>query len=93
MQLSSIPIRAEGVINRALDGEAVLIHPQQGRVRVLNSVGARVWELADGTRSIGEIAEQLSAEYDVGLDRVQEDVLIFCGDLSERGVMECDATR
>lgn len=92
MQLSDKVIRVEGVISRVLDGEAVLVHPQQGRVRVLNGVGARVWELVDGSRTIDEIAQQLAAEYDVGLARAQEDVLGFCADLSDRGVlMSCAA--
>ena len=40
MQLTDVPAQAAGVVSRVIDGEAVLVHPGQGRVRVLNPVGA-----------------------------------------------------
>ena len=39
--LETVPVRLPDVVTREQDGETVLIHPRQGRVRVLNSVGAR----------------------------------------------------
>jgi len=87
VQLSDTPCRAPGVVSRLLDGEAVLIHPAQGKVRVLNGVGARIWELADGRHSIGAMARLLAQEYEVGLSQAGSDVLAFCHDLSGRGLL------
>ena len=87
MQLTDVPAQAAGVISRMMDGEAVLVHPGQGRVRVLNPVGARLWELADGGRDIAALAAALVAEYDVSPERAEADVLAFCADLVRRGAM------
>ena len=87
MMLDSLPRQAPNVVSRQIEDEAVLVHPLQGRVRVLNAVGARVWELADGQRTVSEIAQTIGAEYDVELSRAQADVLAFCADLVQAGVM------
>lgn len=87
MHLNDRPSRAQSVVSRLLDGEAVLVHPVQGKVRVLNSVGARIWELADGGRSIGEIARQVAQEYEVDLPQAEADALAFCLDLTGRGLL------
>ena len=65
--LGSIPQQAPNVVSRQIEDEAVLVHPVQGKVRVLNAVGARVWELADGQHTVAEIAQMITAEYEVDL--------------------------
>ncbi len=87
MQLTDVPARAAGVVSRMIDGEAVLVHPGQGKVRVLNPVGARLWELADGRRDVAALAAALAAEYAVPAERAAADALAFCADLVRRGVM------
>jgi len=87
MQLTDVPIHAPGVIGRIIDGEAVVVHPQQGKVQVLNPVGARLWELADGRRTVAELAQAIVAEYAVDLPRAQADALAFCEDLVKREVL------
>ena len=87
MELTGIPIRAPTVVSRVVDGEGVLVHPQQG-IRVLNPTGARVWELADGQRTVADLARAIAGEYDVGLERAQADVSAFCEDLLARGLFQ-----
>ena len=86
----SIPQRCPTVVSRLLDGEAVLVHPVQGKVRVLNPVGARVWELADGQRTLGDIVEAIATEFQVDVARVETEVPVFCEDLAQRGVLSFD---
>jgi hypothetical protein len=40
------------VRGRRLEHEAVVVLPDKGEVKVLNEVGAQIWALADGTRSV-----------------------------------------
>ena len=87
MTLNDIPTRSPGVVSRLMDGEAVLVHGEQGQVRVLNETGAHLWQLCDGVLSIGDLAAALAAEYDVDFPRAQADALAFCADLAERGVL------
>jgi hypothetical protein len=87
MTLDSLPQQAPNVVSRQIEDEVVLVHPLQGKVRVLNAVGARVWELADGHRTVAEIAQTITAEYDVELPCAQVDVTAFCDDLAQAGVL------
>lgn len=90
-ELDSIPKRSPLVVSRLLDEEAVLVHPVQGKVRVLNQVGARVWDLADGRRTLDDIVQMIASEYTVDSSRVQADVVVFCEDLVQRGVLLFDS--
>lgn len=62
------------------------MHPAQGKVRVLNSVGARLWDLANGKRTIQEMAHLIAQEYAVEQSRAEADAVAFCDDLAERGL-------
>jgi hypothetical protein len=89
--LNAIPRRTPSVASRALDGEAVLVHPGQNKVAVLNEVGARLWELADGQHSIGDMAQVIADEYEVSLIKAEADTLAFCNDLAGRGLLTLDS--
>lgn len=89
--LDAIPRRTPSVASRSLDGEAVLVHPGHGKVTVLNGVGARVWELIDGKRSISQIAGMIADEYEVSAVKAESDALGFCQDLSGRGLLTFDS--
>ena len=91
MLLTDVPRQARGVVGRTVDDEAVLIHPEQGKIRVLNSVGARLWELADGRRSVAELAAVIAGEYEVSLAQAESDALRFCTDLVGRGLLTLES--
>ena len=42
IHLDSIPVMLPTVVGRVVDEEAVLVLPEQGQVKVLNQVGARI---------------------------------------------------
>lgn len=85
--LDSIPSRVEGVLGRVVDGEAVLVLPVEGKVKVLNEVGAFIWSKVDGVNSVRDISESICAEYNVDQTEAEEDALFFLIDLEERGVV------
>ena len=77
IDLSAYPIPSAQAVGRQLDGEAVVVLPEQGRVKVLNEVGARVWILADGSRTVADIIEMLAGEYAADPATIERDVLAF----------------
>lgn len=81
------PVPAPGVVSRVIGEEAVLVQPERAKVKVLNEVGAHIWELADGTRTIEQIVALLCSEYQVDPDQAQADTLEFIGELVERGLL------
>ena len=59
----------------------MLLDLDGGTYFALNEVGARVWELSDGSRTVAEIATQLADEYDAPVAVIQADVLELLGEL------------
>ena len=87
MQLTDVVAHTPGVVSRMVDGEAVLVDPKKGMVRVLNPAGARIWEMIDGRRTVAELAAGIAAEYGIEASRAQADTITFCEDLVRRGVL------
>jgi hypothetical protein len=85
--LNSYPAPAAHVQGRQLEQEAVVVLPDRGEVKVLNDVGARIWTLADGTRSVREIVAALCSEYDVPPAAAEADTLRFLGELQTKGLI------
>lgn len=58
-----------------LEGEAVILHLQEGVYYGLNEVASKVWKLVQEPRSIMEIRDALLADYDVEADDCTRDLL------------------
>lgn len=54
----------------------------------LDEVGARIWELCDGTRSLTDIAQALTHEYDVPYEQALDDSRDFIMELREKGLLD-----
>jgi pyrroloquinoline quinone biosynthesis protein D len=81
MALGERVCRGEGILAQQAQGQTVLLRMEDGGYYALDEVGAAVWELCDGSRSIGEIVAALCAEFDAPEETVRADVLEFIGDL------------
>jgi hypothetical protein len=80
-------------VTRRIAGETLIL-PVTGHVAnldsiyVMNDVGTRIWDLLAVPMPIEQIADTLSAEFDVSVERAGDDVREFLGVLSERGLIE-----
>ena len=90
MLLDDRPRHVPDAVSTAVGEEEVIVHAGQGMVRVVNGVGARLWSLADGRRSIGDMASQIAVEYEVTPERARADALAFCMELVTRGLLIVD---
>jgi Coenzyme PQQ synthesis protein D (PqqD) len=79
--------RTPSALWRKFEHETAVILPTASAVRVLNEVGARVWELADG-RTFGAIVDTLVNEYEVDRTQLQQDAQAFLSELHGRGLLE-----
>ncbi len=66
-----------GIVSKIIDQEAVVIIPAHGQAKVLNEVGARIWKLADFTRSITDLVDIIFDEYVVACEEAEQDALEF----------------
>ena len=87
LTLNSYPAPAEHVRGRHLEHEAVVVLPDKGQVKVLNEVGAQIWALADGSRSVREIIAAVCREYDVPPAVAEVDTLKFLAELQQKGLI------
>lgn len=87
MQLDSHPERAGRILAHRGDEELVLLDPENGQYFTLDEVGARIWELCDGSRSVSEIAGALDEEFDAPLETIRADLLELLEELSSGGLV------
>lgn len=73
--------------SRIYSGEAVIITPAENMVRMLNPTGSRIWELADGTRTVAEIAAVLAAEYAIDPAQAEAAARRLLDELTEKGLV------
>lgn len=84
-------VRSPFLAWRIVDGEAVIISPQERALHNLNEAGTEIWKLADGSRTLAQIAQELTLIYDVTFEEAVQDVLAFVQELSQLGVVfVCD---
>lgn len=72
---------------RVVDGEAVLILADASEIKVLNPVGSRIYQLADGRHSVTEIVDVIVREYAVTRSQAEADVAGFLEDMVNRQIL------
>lgn len=78
--LTSIFNHDPSMVARNIAGEVILVPIRSNvgdldSIYTLNETAAFVWEHLDGARSLAEIVEALTAEYDVDAGQAEQDVL------------------
>jgi coenzyme PQQ biosynthesis protein PqqD len=79
--IATVPRRRAGVLAQDVQGRTVLLRVDDGGYYAVEDVGARIWELCDGARSVSEIVATIHDEFDAPADVVQADVLEFLAEL------------
>jgi hypothetical protein len=82
-----VPVPREAVYTVTVDGEAVVLDQDTGRLHLLNATGALVWACFDGESSIEDIVADLSAELGVAADVALHDVLTIARQLGDQGLL------
>jgi hypothetical protein len=74
LSLDDRPMRAPEVRWRSVGDDLLLVHTLLKQYHVLNAVAGRIWELATGDESAGQIADRIASEYGHDRDQVLLDV-------------------
>jgi Coenzyme PQQ synthesis protein D (PqqD) len=85
---SSIVVAASEQISSDLGGEAVVLNLKSGVYHGLNDVGARIWTLIQQPKVVKDIKLAILEEYDVELERCENDLVLLLNDLSEAGLIQ-----
>jgi hypothetical protein len=80
------------VVYREIAGEAILVPMRRiladnQSIYTLDSVGADIWKLIDGERTLADIREALLDEYDVEADALSQDLDEFIAQLVSVGAI------
>jgi len=78
---------------RALDTEALVVDVKGGLLYPLNSVGARIWDLCDGARSVDEIVGLLAAEFEAPEPTIRADAIEFIERLADAKLISIERRR
>jgi len=80
--LNTVLSHSPSVVTRKTGNEYILVPianniADMDSVFTLNETGAFIWEMIDGNRTVGEIIEALTYEYETDITTAEEDILEF----------------
>ena len=80
--------RADGVEIKELDGQTILLDTRDNSIHVLNSTGAAVWKLCDGSTDFTAIVGEIDRLFDVpvGVD-LRADIISLVESLVRRNLL------
>jgi hypothetical protein len=87
----SRPTPAAEVVVEDLGDDVTLYRASIDEVLVLNHSAGDIWRLADGELTVAEMAERLSAAYEVPIEELQPQVVEVIEDLAAHGYLAIDS--
>ena len=87
LSVDSVVSRTAGIIEAEIEGEVVALNVETGTCYGLNQVGSRIWQMLATSPRISDICEALLAEYAVGADDCEREVLDLLEDLYSEGLI------
>jgi hypothetical protein len=88
MDRQSRPRRRDAVLSNSAGDTVILLHSETGEYYSLDEVGGRIWELADGTRTVAEIASALVEEFDAPLETIETDARRIFAELAREQLVD-----
>jgi hypothetical protein len=77
----------EHVVARAFAGETVVLNLHTGKYHGLDPVAGRLFDMLPRSGSVSLAAQELAREYEQPEEEVARDVVDFCLELRERGLI------
>ena len=89
MNTDSIPCHKSILTHEVSETDEVVIYDKHTRqLLVLNDIGAGVWLLIDGERTLSAIADEVVSACGVEKNIATQDVLSFVADLERRDLLD-----
>jgi len=87
MQISLIPLKNSTIQYQMIDHQAVLVMPDEGKVKVLNQVGAFIWDKIDGILSLSDLIELISTTFEIQPEQAAIDLNEFLQELKQKNMI------
>lgn len=87
MKLSEKAKVSQDVLARKVDEETVMLDLANGTYFGLDPVGTRIWELLSEGKTLAEICDAMTDEYEVSRENIELDVMNLVEELANRGLI------
>jgi len=92
IQTDNYLVKDHEVLFTSMGEDAVLLHVQRGDYYSLNKVGARLWVLTDGCKTIRELAVLITEEFDITHEQAENDIIELAEQLEKEGLVKAVET-
>ena len=89
--LGSRPSLPEHTVFRSFVTETVIMNLNTGQYHGTNTVGGTMLEVLDESNTVRDAAQALAARFGKPLQEIERDLVEFCVDLDERGLIVLEA--
>ena len=86
--LDSVVVASKDQVSCNLEDEVAILHLGAGVYYGLDPVGARIWSLLVTPRSVRAIRDVVLAEYEIGAEQCEGDLVALLRELVEAGLIE-----
>ena len=93
VNLDSSYAPSDDIVAREIEGELIIVPLVSGigdlddELFTLNETGRAIWDRIDGQKSLRDIVEELSTDYDDPGGKIEKDVIGLVGELLKRRIV------
>lgn len=88
LDLSIVVRKSSSQVSCVLNEEVAVLNVEKALYFGLQGVGAHIWDFLEAPRSVGEICDDVTANFDVAPDICRHDVMKFLDGLMDAGLIE-----
>lgn len=81
-------VRTNKALVSSIEDELVMFDVNAGQYYGLNNVATAVWNHLETKKTVDELAQALTTEFDISLDECRQELLEFLPELEEKGLIE-----
>ena len=84
--------RLDGLVEARVDSEILALHVEQGKCYAFNVTAAQIWSSLEEPRRVGEIRDELLANFDVDVETCEQQVVEIIDQLVRQGLVATVST-
>jgi hypothetical protein len=88
LSMHSVVVATREQVSCALGEESAILNLKNSVYYGLNPVGARVWNLVQQPRSVADLRDTITAEYEVETRRCEQELLQLLESMHSEGLIE-----
>lgn len=81
-------VRTNKALVSSIEDELVMFDVNAGQYYGLNNVATAVWNHLETEKTVNELAQTLTTEFEISVEECQKELLKFLPDLEEKGLIE-----